>query len=107
MGYFHLNSGQIQNYDVVLVNEQYDNITITVVNVTIETDLGITKYRIASDDRHPNINRIEDSFEKGLSDALNNETSNIKINEYSERSYVFVDFPDGTSAQYTGARIQR
>jgi hypothetical protein len=104
MGNLDLNSGCIQSYEVSIVTEQHEDIKTGVVMVTIDTDIGTTKYRIAIDDRHPDINQITASFKAGLATAQSSE-ENFKINENSDRNYVIVNFPDGTFGQYTGARV--
>lgn len=101
MGQFHKNSGEIQNYDIQIVSEKDG---IDVIYITIETDLGISKYRIASDTHHPDIKKIADRFSVRLKIAKES-NADFQINEYEERMYLFVDFPDKKNLQFTGSKI--
>ncbi|HNZ28075.1 MAG TPA: hypothetical protein PK385_04350 [Spirochaetota bacterium] len=100
MGYLNLNSGTIQNFSVSQVAESSD---LIVVHVTIDTDLGTTKYRICEDTR-ATIKDIINDFNNGLNTAKSSD-ADFYINEYQERDYIFVTFPNGETKQYTAKRI--
>lgn len=101
MGNLHLNSGHIQNFDVQLVTEESGLVTAV---VTIDTDREITKYRVCSDDRHPDLTQIVTNLKAGLQTAKDTD-ADFQINEYSERMYLFVIYPYGKIEQYTGSRV--
>ena len=100
MGSFNFNSGMIQNFNVQLVTETGGNI---VVHLEIITDINVTKFRISSDTRCPDINDIANKLQQGLQASMNTNTP-FGIDEYSDRMYIFVNYPDGSTEQYTGSR---
>ncbi|MFA6062858.1 MAG: hypothetical protein WC736_09680 [Gallionella sp.] len=102
MGNLHLNSGHIQDFEVELVTEESGPV---VAVVTIYTDRENTRYRVNSDGRHPDLDRIVTNLKSGLQAAKDTD-ADFQINEYSERTYLFVTYPDGKTEQYTGARVQ-
>lgn len=102
MGYLNLNRGYLQDFDLQIINEKgYD-----VLYVTIWTDVNSVKYRISTDERHPNLIQIQNDFRTGLTLAKNTEAV-IDISEYLERMYIFVTFPNTSDIkQYTASKIQ-
>lgn len=102
MGNLHLNSGHIQDFEVEQVAEESGHIAAV---VTIYTDREIAKYRVSNDDRHPDLGRIVTDLKAGLQAAKDTD-ADLKINEYSERMYLFVTYPNGKIEQYTGSRVQ-
>ncbi len=75
MGYLNLNKGYLEDFEVQVVNENgYD-----VLYVTIWTDVNSVKYRISTDERHPNLEQIQNDFINGLTLAKDtNVTIDIK-----------------------------
>lgn len=104
MGNLNLNSGEIQVYDVQVVteNNQYGKNDVIYLSITSEYD--IVKYRICKDERNPDLNVIAENLSKGLL-AAEQDSGDFGINEYLERSYIFVKYPNGSTAQYTANRI--
>lgn len=101
MGYFHHNSGYIHEFQVKRVTEAAGN---NVIHVTINHERGEVSFRISTDTRHPNIDIIESRLLQGLTTAKETDAP-LQINEYEERFYLFVTYPDGTTEQYTGSRL--
>lgn len=69
MGKLHLNSDCIQDYDISLVSEQHEDITVKVIVVEIQTDFKTITYRISNNDRNIDINDIAESINAGLASA--------------------------------------
>ena len=103
MGNFNLNSGEIQNYNVEIIPE--GDGSFKAIYVDINTDYGNHKFRITKDDRHPDTDAIANKLEKGLKEAQQ-EAKAFNINEYPERHYLFVSYPNGEQAQYTGKKLE-
>ena len=103
MGNFDLNSGTIEDFKVEEIEEKDG---YKVLHLTIETHLEIVKYRIAADTREPSLEAIRDDLNKALNQAKNNECC-FGIDEYKERSYISVTFPNGNGKrkQYTAQRL--
>ncbi len=101
MGKLIQNCNDILSYQVNHVTEPNGNV---VLHVIIETAPYSVTYRICSDTRHPNLSLIANSFKIGLNMAQN-QNLNITINEFIARSYISVDFPNGTTDDYTGQKI--
>jgi hypothetical protein len=102
MGYFDLNSGTIQDFKV---EEIVETAGFRVLHLTIETDLGVVKYRICADLNEGPLEVIRDNLNKALEYVKNNE-SHFGINEYLVRSYIFIRFPDGNVKKYTAQRLK-
>ncbi len=102
MGNLHLNSGHIQDFEVEQITEKSGHIAAV---VTIYTDRENTKYRVSNDDRHPDLGEIMTNLKTGLQAAKDTD-ADFQINEYSEREYLFVTYPDGKTEQYTGSRVE-
>ena len=102
MGYLNLNKGYLQKFKVQIENENgYD-----ILYVTIWTDVNSVKYRISTDERHPDLQQIKNDFIQGLTIAKTTDSS-IDIEEYLERMYIFVNFPNASdNNQYTARKIQ-
>ncbi|MEQ2355760.1 hypothetical protein [Pseudoalteromonas piscicida] len=99
MGNFNLNSGQIQEYKVQVVTENHPNGKLDVIHLLINSEYYSVKYRICTDERHPDLKVIEQNLLQGLN------SGDFGINEYLERSYIFVNYPSGSTAQYTANKI--
>ncbi|WP_100915739.1 hypothetical protein [Pseudoalteromonas spongiae] len=104
MGNFNLNSGQIQAYDVKVVTETRGNSTFDAIHLSITSEYYSVNYRICNDERHPDLKVIEQNLLQGLK-ATHQGTGDFSINEYLERSYIFVSYPNGSTSQYTANRI--
>lgn len=101
MAYFHLNSGQIQECSVNFVTEPSGNV---VLHFYIATDSEVTTYRVYNDDREPNIQQIYAEINSCVVNVKQN-NSDLDVNEYLERSYIFVTLPNGSSKQYSANKI--
>ena len=104
MAKLNLNSGAIQSFDVTLAQETKDGHTLDVVHMSITSETADVRYRVVSDTRHPDINIIHQDLDSGLNQAINSDFP-FGINEYLERAYIFVTYPNGETAQYTATRI--
>lgn len=101
MGYFHHNSGYIQEFEVKKVTETNGG---SAIHVTVNHDRGNVSFRITSDTRHPDIDIIESHLVQGLTTAKQTDAP-FQINEYEERFYLFVTYPGGRTEQYSGSRF--
>ena len=101
MGYFHLNSGCIQGF---AVNKMTNSNGVEVVDVTIDHEEGSNSFSISTDENHRNLNSIEADLVQGLTTAKETDAP-FQINEYKERFYLFVIYPDGRQEKYTGSRF--
>ena len=104
MGNLNINSGQIQAYSVQVVTENNPSGTIDVIHLSITSEYDNVKYRICTDERHPDLKVIEQDLLQGLATAHQG-TADFGINEYLARSYIFVSYPNGSTAQYTADKI--
>ncbi|HHQ4895762.1 TPA: hypothetical protein ACSP31_003821 [Aeromonas veronii] len=104
MGNFNFNSSQIQSYNVQVVTESHPDGKYDVIHLSITSGHHSVKYRICNDERHPVLNVIEQNLLQGLS-ATQQGAGDFGINEYLERSYIFVSYPSGSTVQYTANRI--
>jgi hypothetical protein len=100
MGYFIRNKGDISDYSINFTEEATN---FSVIHLLIETDRGSITYRICSDSRQPDLNRIYSDLDSALTYVMNNENAEFEINEYLERNYIFVTYPDGKTLQYTAS----
>ena len=84
---------------VVEQGETYEKLSLRVVAEAVEY-----AYSIHSDTRHPELatikNHLESSFAKAIDEKLN-----IKVSEYKERDYLFIEFQSIGQEQYTGRRM--
>ncbi len=88
MGYLQLNTGLIDDYSVEIVNESEN---YRVINLSIYTDVSNVSYRICADTRQPNIDDIYSNLNSALALVKASADSNIKINEYLERNYIYLN----------------
>jgi hypothetical protein len=102
MGKFGVNYSTIQDFKIEEVQETSGSI---VLHLSVFNDAGQTKYRICHDRNEPDLNLIKTSLETGLQQAFNTDKDFI-INEYLERSYIYVNYPDGETKQYTAQRLK-
>jgi hypothetical protein len=104
MGTFHKNNGNIQEFEVRI---QQDTNGIDRVYISIITDIESSKYWIVNDERHSDLNLIQEDIHNALDLALNNIEKSFSINEYEERTYLFVKDSNGLQKQYTGKEIKK
>jgi len=104
MGYFDLNSGTIADFKVQeFIEKENDN--FKVLHLTIETNLAVTKYRICADRNEGPLEVIKDNLNEAKEQVKNSE-SRFGINEFLERNYIFVTYPDGKVKKYTAQRLE-
>jgi len=96
---FFSNPGNITDYEI----EKLDDTSIK-VSIFTDSAKGEHVYRISKDERHPDLEAIQNKIDNGLQLAKNN-GRNIEFHEDIQRYYIFVKFPDGSQEQYTGNRI--
>jgi len=101
--FFDLNSGVIEEFTVEDIVE-YDNANHRVLHLTLLTDLGETKYRICADGNEGPLEAIKRELEN-TKNQIKNEGLHFKINEFPERSYIYITYPDGVTKKYTGQRL--
>lgn len=105
MGKLHYNSGEIINLEIERVEESRPNLTSSfeVIHLTIVSEYLTIKYRVSGD-----ANYTLDYIEQKLNEAKNIVMSSDKslgINEYLERSYIYIFYPDGDMQKYTGQKL--
>jgi len=105
MGVLNLNSSSIRRFSVQVTSEIANGYAFDVIDLNVGTDAFEIRYRIVSDTRHPNISQIKQDLESGLTQARDSSAC-FDVNEYLERDYIFVTFPNGKQEQYTARRIQ-
>lgn len=93
-----LNEGYISNYSVEKIDE--------VIILTILGDISV-KYKIYSDQRHLDIDKIYTTLKTALDDSKDDENANFKISEYLERNYIFVTLPNQEdSIKYSAQKLE-
>lgn len=102
MGLLHKNSSSILEFQV----EKVVRNSVDVLLVIIETETETIKYRIWTDERHKNLDTIEHDFKKGLKKVVE-ENKDIIIDEFLERCYIFVTFPDTDDRNQYSAKIEK
>jgi len=98
----NINSEGIEDYEVAEVQEESG---YTCLHVTIVTYSDQVKYRVCYDDNQPDLAAIKADLKAGLERAKQTE-DDIYLNEYPERSYLSVTYPDGTVKKYTATKIE-
>jgi len=102
MGKFHLNSGRIQDFEIEIVTQASDYVAAI---LTIYTDRENFKFCVSKDPRHPDLDRIVSNLKSGIQTAKETD-ADFQINEFNDRNYLFVTYPDGTIGEYTGSRVK-
>jgi hypothetical protein len=102
MGKFGVNYGKIQGFEIKEIQETPD---CKVLHLGVYNDAGWTKYRICDDIREPDLNLIRKNLEEGLTQAQSTD-KDFMINEYIERDYIFVKYPNGETKQYSAQRVK-
>lgn len=85
----------------------YDNLFFLCKLIYSSGNSTTREYRIAPDERFPNLSELELLVTSGFSQAKAAGTA-VVINEYKERMYLFLTMPgvnDGQLIQVTGERI--
>ena len=99
--YLALNRTYIQDYNI---KKEYNDINSIILNIFGDTQS--VSYKIHTDVRHPNIDIIYNTLKTGLDSAKNNDDATIFINEYLERSYIFILLPNLEDVlQYTAKKL--
>jgi hypothetical protein len=108
MSAFIFNSSNINTFHVGIIT---DTIFIegcpkpsNVIDLFVNSSVGSHHYRVCSDDRHPDLNQIHLNLNSGLNSSSNG-LGDFSIDEYLERSYIFVSYPNGETAQYTASKV--
>jgi hypothetical protein len=102
MGYLHC--GIIEEFTINKVKEKHETGIHEVLHLSITTDMSLIQYRICPDYRAPDIEIIRNDLKKGLT-AAKNPDIHFGINEYFERNYIFIEYPNGESKQYTANKL--
>ncbi len=105
MGKLHYNSGEIQNFEINRIEETHKNLTtpLEVLHLTVISECITVKYRISGDANYT-LNYIEQRLNEAKKIVMSSDHS-LGINEYLERSYIYVFYPDGDMHRYTGQRL--
>jgi hypothetical protein len=85
----------------------YQNIVVDCELVNSSNNPARRKYRIATDDRHPDLNNLHSIIDNGLKYSVDMGIG-IDISEYKERMYLFFTLPSAsgkTMIQVTGERM--
>ena len=98
------NGSRISSYQVTIVpytvetGEIYQKISLWVISESVKYAYDINK-----DVRHPDLQFVKKYLDSSFLKAIN-ENLNVKISEYPERFYLFVEFQSIGQQQYTGRR---
>lgn len=85
----------------------YDNLFILCKLINSSGNSALREYRIAPDERFPDLNALSQLIMVGFNQAKVAEKS-VEITEYKERTYLFLTMPDvnnGQPIQVTGERV--
>lgn len=105
MGTLYLNTGEILSFKAHLKTENVRDYIFNVINLEVVSSTARVKYRISSDERHPDINIIQQDLDEGLHEAQSTNAS-FEISEYLIRNYILITYPNGKTKQYTAKRLQ-
>lgn len=111
MKQLNINGSEITNYTLKIVSRTQKNSVYEDLNVEIVTfEKGAEhsyKYTMHSDGRVPSVEWLEQELEKRLK-AAKNDYLPVKIREYTERSYLFIEVGGNRFEilQVTGRRLQ-
>lgn len=89
---------QIKSSKVEMTTEIFNGNNIDVVHLTVETD-RVYKFRVCSDERHPDLEKTKIKLDKELKDNIGN-FNNFEVSNYAERNYLFIN-----GSQYTGKQL--
>lgn len=102
MGRLHLNSGELGEGNLKLITEDDG---FQVLHLELKSEKAHVKYRICHDTREPDLILIKNDIQDTLDDVLGTE-KDLVIDEYLERSYIYITLKDGTYKQYTAQKIE-
>ncbi len=101
MGNLNLNSVSIQDYKIETVVEDNKR---KVLHLTISTEKSIRKFWICPDLNQPDLLFIKNDIERGLKISIDGKNS-FGINEYPEKSNLYITYPDNRIKKYTGQQF--
>lgn len=95
----------LASIDINVVTEKHPSGDLDVIHFKLKTVTNKTKkYRICTDDRHPDLGRIHQHLLDIKKETQTN-FAKIEISEYLERMYIFVKCTGFEQAQYTAQKI--
>lgn len=102
----NLSASSITNFRVEIkrIKSAHKEIFIDVIHLEIHTDADVYRYEIRTDERAPDINSTRDYIEESLGRAKE-EFLKVRIAEYEDRLYLFLDVQSIGQTQYTGHRV--
>lgn len=103
MGTLNFNSDDIQEISIERITETKNDYTFDVIHLGVISETRNLKYRISGDERFT-IDYIESKLNQ-FKDEILHPDSSFGINEYLERFYIYVTYPDGETDQYTAHKI--
>ena len=102
--YLAFNRMYVRDYNLEKKYDDFDNVRTIILNIF--GDIQSVSYEIQEDQNHPDIDVIYDTLKTGLDSAKNDEDATIFINEYLERSYIFILLPNSEDTlKYTAKRL--
>ena len=102
--YLALNRMYVRDYNLEKKYDDFDNVRTIILNIF--GDIQSVSYEIQEDQNHPDIDVIYDTLKTDLDSAKNDEDATIFINEYLERSYIFILLPNSEDTlKYTEKRL--
>ena len=102
--YLALNRMYVRDYNLEKKYDDFDNVRTIILNIF--GDIQSVSYEIQEDQNHPDIDVIYDTLKTDLDSAKNDEDATIFINEYLERSYIFILLPNSEDTlKYTAKRL--
>ena len=94
----------VRDYNLEKKYDDFDNVRTIILNIF--GDIQSVSYEIQEDQNHPDIDVIYDTLKTDLDSAKNDEDATIFINEYLERSYIFILLPNSEDTlKYTAKRL--
>lgn len=97
MGQIVINPGKLNSYSLEIENQK--------ILLNLSTDLFEASYKISSDTRNPDLNKIYNDLNEELNFVKENNNAIFKITEYLERYYIYVTFHNGKLEQYTAHKL--
>lgn len=101
-----VNASSITDFkvQVKIVESDFDDSLIEIVDLQISTNDGLYSYDIRKDGRAPDVYATRDYIENSLNKAKE-DFLKVEISEYPERDYLFFEVKKIGRVQYTGYRI--
>ncbi|MDR2718686.1 MAG: hypothetical protein LBB89_11585 [Treponema sp.] len=106
MGYFALNPGTIDKFNVEEVIEKNNKGEYSVLHLTILTEFGENKFRI-HEKKQDLLEVIKNKLNEALTEiskADNDKFFSISVVE--ARSYLYIYYPDGEVEKYSGQKLE-